>query len=689
MKSLTVSDTIDRIITTTTKEEEDAVAFIPSNTFQGSKVGYYFGTSQPHGTGYHRDTTTIDTTTTTNSSKKRTISNQNNGGGEEKRVKFQPQEDNDDTVIGKQTKNKTGEELLEEAERELQEAPFIPKILSLKKSASSKQQFLQQLSHQLQKLIQQNLQLRMKYTPDKFMESELTLHDTISSYHAMATDTTLYPYLVSSQMTAQFHTLLSHDNVDIALAIISLLLELLDPSLINDDSGESRHHLMALIQHTMDVNGLDLIISNLGRLHTEEGEEMQGIENILTLMEYVMEITMDDTTASSTTTSSRNIATMLVQETNFISWIFQQLSSFPTNKNNNMAYYLHLTEVLALLLQQLQPDDTYPDISQLPLFTSAFVEEEQQINEKKEEKGKVVDGMEILLQCIAIYRKKDPSQEEECEALENIFTILSSTLLSSTNNISAFLERQGMELMLRCIREKVHSGAGSLKVISYCLSTTLQQQNSNDVIQQACNVFVQVGGLKHLFPIFMKRTIPKPASCSDAFSGKTTKKAKRARKEWMQQLQVHSIQILYALTLYLDETNDGKERLITKFLEQDKCMQLVTCLLKYDEKMRCSEYKFYKSDQAETLEEKDEELLDLAALHAKLKGGGDLFHRLGAIIGYVCMYSKRCHTMILQDLKTKESGIGVVKAALTGFMSVLDDDLKTKEHLQKYLDAIV
>ncbi len=31
----------------------------------------------------------------------------------------------------------------------------------------------------------------------------------------------------------------------------------------------------------------------------------------------------------------------------------------------------------------------------------------------------------------------------------------------------------------------------------------------------------------------------------------------------------------------------------------------------------------------------------------------------------------------------------VVKAALTGFMSVLDDDLKTKEHLQKYLDAIV
>ena len=110
--------------------------------------------------------------------------------------------------------------------------------------------------------------------------------------------------------------------------------------------------------------------------------------------------------------------------------------------------------------------------------------------------------------------------------------------------------------------------------------------------------------------------------------------------------------------MYLDETNDGKVRLITKFLEQDKCMQLVTFLLKYDEKMRCAEYKFYKSDQAETLEENNEELLDLAALHAKLKGGGDLFHRLGAIIGYICMNSKRCHTMILQALKTKESGIG-------------------------------
>jgi beta-catenin-like protein 1 len=50
--------------------------------------------------------------------------------------------------------------------------------------------------------------------------------------------------------------------------------------------------------------------------------------------------------------------------------------------------------------------------------------------------------------------------------------------------------------------------------------------------------------------------------------------------------------------------------------------------------------------------------LELAALHAKLKGGGDLFHRVGAIAAFCCVGSKRCHQQIIDQLTLQQSGIG-------------------------------
>ena len=82
-----------------------------------------------------------------------------------------------------------------------------------------------------------------------------------------------------------------------------------------------------------------------------------------------------------------------------------------------------------------------------------------------------------------------------------------------------------------------------------------------------------------------------------------------------------------------------------------------------------------------------EEQVALAAFDAKLKGGGELFHRLGAIAACLCVHSKRCHERILSQLQLQQSGISLVKVALEEFVSVLGPGGQ-EEQLKSYLSQI-
>ena len=72
--------------------------------------------------------------------------------------------------------------------------------------------------------------------------------------------------------------------------------------------------------------------------------------------------------------------------------------------------------------------------------------------------------------------------------------------------------------------------------------------------------------------------------------------------------------------------------------------------------MRISETKYLQSSRADIAEEEGLDI-ELAAFHAKLAGGGDLCHRIGAILAFACTESKRCHTHILGQLQVNNSGI--------------------------------
>jgi beta-catenin-like protein 1 len=109
--------------------------------------------------------------------------------------------------------------------------------------------------------------------------------------------------------------------------------------------------------------------------------------------------------------------------------------------------------------------------------------------------------------------------------------------------------------------------------------------------------------------------------------------------------------------------------------------------LKYDERARLAEYQYYRSDEADELEQSGDVDMELAALNAKLRGGGDFLHRICSVASFASTGSQRCHQHVLEQLETQNAGMGVVKKALEEFAALLNKG-RQKEQLRGYLEAL-
>jgi len=687
-----ILSTIDRITTNALAASTSQIKFVPASTWQGPKPGYYFGTSD-QGTGYYQDEKQDNAT---NQNGKRPRDNDQTETNQKRKVRFG--QDQIKTISPIQTPAK----LLEQAEEE--QKARKTKSLDLSRGASSLKAFI----HNLEKSIAKNELLRVDHPndPEKFMESELALYEDIAVLNDLATNVEYYETFVELGAVDQLLALLGHENTDVALAVIRLFVELLDPALFVGEEGGLGALMLAFFGSGDGSNGgLGLAIANLSRLHENEEEEMKGIDDIFTLVENLLDL--DQTGVLRLAVGDEmeyvSVASVICKSTTFVSYLLKKVGG-KNSEGWDMSMKLHTSELLATILQHEDSRRYITNLSKLDPFTS-------ELDKDTKKKEPSVDGIECFLQCIATYRKKDPASEEECECLENVFDGLAASLLNEIN-VGAFLERQGVELMLRCINEGAHSGFGSMKVLFFALSGPASASKSN-CYKHAADVFVDAGGFKMLFPIFMgrKNAIPKPSKICDAgnldllrkyaaLNGNTEENKKKpskkmkqvvaANKEWYRTIEAHSIQILYGLTRHLDERSphDAKPRLLSKFVENDceKCDRMIELCLKYDTKMRQAEYRYFKSDEAEEAEANGIDV-DMAALNARLEGGGELFHRMSSVIAFAASGSKRCHEYLLEQLRTQNSGIGVIKAAIEEFVSILDEG-EHREQLKTYLLAI-
>lgn len=366
---------------------------------------------------------------------------------------------------------------------------------------------------------------------------QVDLHDAVIQLQAIATVPDLYPVMISLNIMASLLELLSHPNTDIVAAIVEILQELTDVDVLHE-STEGAEKLIDCLQQQKITK---LLVSNcLERFDESVKEESDAVHNIMGIFENLTEF--------------RPEMCIEIAEQGLLAWIMKRLKvkGYDANK-------LYCSEIVSILIQST--------------------------NENRILLGEL-NGIDILLQQLAIYKKHDPSGDEEKEYMENLFNCLCSSLLAKENR-SNFLKGEGCQLMNLMLREKKLSRNGALKVLDYACSGADGKEN--------CQKLVDILGLRTIFPLFMK-----------------TPKKNKKRLLSTEEFEEHLCSIISSMLR--NSKGSQKQRLLSKFVENDfeKVDRLMELHLKYLEKVESIDReienakKFKKPDQEEE-EEDDEE----------------------------------------------------------------------------------
>lgn len=393
---------------------------------------------------------------------------------------------------------------------------------------------LKRLVLAFEKRATKNQELRIKFPdePTKFLSSEVELHDTIQDLRTLATAPDLYPTFVDLQCVPSLLGLLSHENSDISIAVVDLIQELTDIDTLNESEDGTSAIIEALVSNQISA----LLVQNLDRLNESVKEESDGIHNTLSIVENLIEF--------------RPEVCKEVADAGLLVWLTKKLKVKMAFDNNK----LYASEILSILLQN-EPENrkVFSDIAGSPL--------------------------DSMLQQLAYYKRHNPATAEEQEMMENLFDCLCSLLLHPPNR-DKFLKAEGLQLMNLMLREKKVSRSGALKVLNHALIGYEGKEN--------CSKFVDILGLRTVFPLFMKT--PK----------KTQRKGVSAEEH-----EEHVISVI--ASLLKNCRGSQRQRLLAKFTENDheKVERLMELHFKYLERVELAEDKIEREglDKVEDEEE--------------------------------------------------------------------------------------
>ena len=231
------------------------------------------------------------------------------------------------------------------------------------------------------------------------MDSELELHESIQELHSLATVSELYPLAVHLSLPSTLIALLPHENGDISCAVLDLLQELTDLDTLNENEEATTE----FIDNMLDQQALALLVQNLDRLDESESD---GIHNTLSIFENLFEL--------------RPELCSTAQQNGLLQWLLKRIKARTPFDGNK----LYAAELLAILLQD---------------------------NPENRVGLGALDGIDILLQQLAVYKRTDPANGEEAEYMENLFNCICSALLYGGNR-ERFVQGEGPQLMNLMLR---------------------------------------------------------------------------------------------------------------------------------------------------------------------------------------------------------------------------------------------
>ena len=481
---------------------------------------------------------------------------------------------------------------------------------------------LKKLLNQLEKKVTRNQEMRIKFpdTPEKFMESEIELNEIIQEMHVISSRPDLYSALIESNCIQLLLGLLSHENIDICTAVISLLQEVTD---LESNSLEGLENVRAIIEFLCEQQIFSLLVSNLERFDEKNKDEAEGVHNSLAIVENIIEL--------------KPQLSMDATKQVFFQWLLKRIKvkgSFDNNK-------LYAAELLSILVQS--QDDNRTLLGDL-------------------------DGIDILLQQLAYYKKHDPATGDESEYMENLFNTLCSCLMLPTNR-AKFLKGEGLQLMRLILREQKIARNSALKVLSYAMN--------NLEGKESCQAFVDMLGLGVLFPLFMKPI-------------KTGGKKKNSFNN-----EEHLCSII--ASLLKNCTDNSKLRVMQKFTENDyeKVDRLMELYFKYAEEVRREDERIVDEEEND---EEDEEDVQVENYMRRLENGLFALQSIAYIIADISVNGpygvqnrimkllnlrKEPKTKLVEVLKEYQQNIGD-SASVKNSASYQEEHERIQELIEKF-----
>ncbi|KAG0226884.1 hypothetical protein BGW41_004061 [Actinomortierella wolfii] len=483
-----------------------------------------------------------------------------------------------------------------------------------------------------EKAINKNQEMRVKYAddPTKFMESEADLDEEIKNLMALTQAPQHYTALVELGSVASILSLLLHENIDIAIDAIELIKELTDEEVIasavvdeepdSEELAAGEAGMKALVEALVQEGMLGLLVQTLNRLNEEEANDRQGVYNTLAIFENL-------------TSVDTKLAESIVQQTKLLPWVLKRLQEKTFDSNRQ-----YCSELLAIFLQSS--------------------------SENRKKLGEL-DGVDILLQILATYKRKDPKDPDEIEMMENLFDALCSAVQEPIIK-DKFLEGEGNELMVIMLREKKMARIRAIKVLDYALTTKAGTGN--------CLRFVEILGLGYLFSIFMRKGFDKLKKAYKFFSEVEDEE--------------HVIGVIASLMRNLPPESGHRLRVVNKFFEDDyaKLERLLDIREGYEARVEAVNEQIARDNEERGLDEDEIAEEEPERMLQRLDAGLYVMQLIDLIIAHLCAED---FDVDLLDSKEQNKKPDTPKERVQKLLNRRGQSLDAiKSNLQAYVDGL-
>ncbi|CAN1351696.1 Beta-catenin-like protein 1 [Linum perenne] len=416
---------------------------------------------------------------------------------------------------------------------------------------------LKKLVLSFERRFKENIEARLKYPdqPDRFSDSEVELHLELEKLRVLAGGPELYPDLVSLNTIPSILGLLSHDNTDIAVDVVQLLQDLTDEDVLEDNDEPARVLVDALVEN----NVLELLVQNMQRLSETDPDEMAAVYTSLATIENLIEV-------------KPAVAEMVCERTKLLRWLLGKIKVREFDGNKQYA-----SEILAILLQN------------------------STANQKK--LGQM-NGVDAILQAVAMYKSKDPKSSDEEEMVENLFDCL-CCLLMPLENKERFVMAEGVELMIIIMKQKKSAYSSAIRALDFAMTK----------YPPACERFVDVLGLKTAFAAFM---------------GKIPMSKKNKKESYQEELEERIISLIASLFGGILR-GTRRERLLSKFVENEyeKIDRLMELYIRYTNRVKS------ETERMDQLEIDELEMDEDERYNRKLGSGLYTLQLIAIILGHL------------------------------------------------------